>query len=458
MRRTLLVTLFGLLFAAETMGVDLMLVRGLSAKNIVLYLFLLSLVLETILDPKPTRVELLAVHLLFLGLIAYASISWFFFTYANILGLSVGSPGSDFSEMKSLAQIKTLLIDRYAFFLAFFYGVTAIENARWVMKRIIWIIVAGNVLTLIDVFNIPDLGIIHQRDDSRVSGPLGEANQYAAFSLLFLPTMVILAVVTRGAGRIGYAIGALVTCTVLVLTTSRGGIVGFTLGLMGGLFIMRHHLGTGRIIKVIVGITVTISAAVAIASIGFYELLVDRFIEKTAAPDLVTVSSGRTENWATLIAIQLREPISFLLGYGWGMSAWFRDAATHNTYLEYLFNLGAIGLMMLCGLFWSVVRTTRRGIDAVNGELQAELGAFLFGFLALCVSIFFVNLFNPWYYIWAFCGLMMRLAVEARRADTRAVPEGMPAPEPRRLTESARSSWPPKPGRDTAGVGVRSDR
>lgn len=457
-RRTLLLTLFGLLFAAETVGVDLVLVRGLSAKNIVLYLFLLGLTLETILDAKPKRIELLAVHLPFLGLIAYALITWIFFTIGNILELSYKPQGSDFGEFLTLARIKSFLIDRYAFFLAFFYGVTTIEDARWVMKRIIWIFIAGNVLTLIDAFNIPDLGIIHQRDDSRVSGPLGESNQYAAFSLLFLPTVAILAAVTRDAGRIGYAFGALVTFTVIVLTTSRGAMVGLALGLMGGLFFMRHHLGTGRIVKVIAGVTVTIGVAVTVAAIGFYDLLVERFVEHTGADDLKTVSSGRSENWTRLIEIQLKEPITFLFGYGWGMSMKLSDSATHNTYIEYLFDLGAIGLMMICGLFWSVVRTTRRGIDAVRGELQAELGAFLVGFLGLCVAIFFVNLFNPWWYIWAFCGLMMRLALEAGRTDTEAMSEAIPARLPRTLAEPPRPKWPPRPRRGAASGGVRTDR
>jgi hypothetical protein len=453
-------TLFALLFAAETVGVDLVLVRGLSVKNIVLYLFLFGIVLETILDNKPKKVELLAIHLSFLGLLAYALVTWVFFTHSNILELSYKTMGGEFSAFMPLARIKAFLIDRYAFFLAFFYGVATIDDSRWVLKRIIWIVIAGNVLTLIDAFNIPDLGIIQQRDDSRVSGPLGESNQYAAFSLLFLPSTAILAVVARDAARIGYAFGALVTFTVIVLTTSRGALVGLSMGLMGGLFFMRHHLGTGRLVKVIVGLTVTVGLAVAIASIGYYDLLVERFVEKTDTSDLRTLSSGRTENWTMLIDILLKEPITFLFGYGWGMSTKLSDHATHNTYLEYLFDLGAIGVMLLCSLFWAVVRTLRRGIDVATGTIQAELGAFLVGFLALCVAIFFVNLFNPWLYIWAFCGLMMRFSLEASRATTTVRPDSNPAPEPRKAPEppSPSPKWPRRPRPRAAGASISADR
>lgn len=417
MRRTILLTLFALLFIADTLGIDLVLVRGLSAKNIVLYLFLLGILLDSILDTNPKKIELLEVHLPFVALIAYSLIAWVFFTHANILELSYHTKGDQFTELKSFLHIKSLLIDRYAFLLAFFYGVVTIDDSRWVMKRIIWLIIAGNVVTLIDAFNIPDLGIIHQRDDSRVSGPLGESNQYAAFSLLFLPSMAILAIISRGVERVRYTFGTLATVTVIILTTSRGAIVGLAMGLMAGLFFMRHNIGAAGMAKVIAGLTVAVAVAVAVASIGFSDLLTERFVNRTRASDLTTVTSGRSDNWVGFVKIQLAEPITFLFGYGWGMSMKLYHVASHNTYLEYIFELGIIGLLILFRLLWGIIRVTRRAIDRTTGDVQAELGAFLIGFSSLCIAIFFVNLFTPWYYIWAFCGLMMRTALEADRAS-----------------------------------------
>jgi O-antigen ligase len=462
MRRTILLALFALLFTAETLGIDLVLVRGLSAKNIVLYLFLFGLMLDSILDTKPTKIELPDLHLPFLALIVYTLITWVFFTRANILGLSYQAIGDGFSEIKSLMQIKSLLIDRYAFFLAFFYGVVKIDDSRWVMKRIIWLIIAGNVLTLIDAFNIPDLGIIHQRDDSRVSGPLGESNQYAALALLFLPTMATLAIISRGAERVGYAFGALVTFTVILLTTSRGAIVGLTLGLLAGFFFLRRHLGTGRMVKVIAGLTVAIGVALAVASIDFSDLMIERFVNKSASSDLATVTSGRSNNWTLLIETLLRQPVTLVFGYGWGMAKKLSDVATHNTYLDVFFELGIIGFMIFVSLLWAVVRVTRRAIDRATGDLQAELGAFLVGFLSLCFAIFFVNLFNAWLYIWAFSGVMMRTALEASRAGTqrRLEPGAAPALEPRPVSEPVRpaTKWPVTPRRNAARAGIRHDR
>ena len=230
MRRTILFALFALLFTADTLGIDLMLVRGLSAKNIVLYLFLFGIMLDSILDTKPTKIELPDLHLPFIALIVYSLITWVFFTRANILELSYQAKGGHFSEFKNLTQIKSLphrpvrvprgllLWGRHDRRFPLGHETYHLAHHR------------RNVLTLIDAFNVPDLGIIHQRDDSRVSGPLGESNQYAAFALLFLPIMAILAIISRGAGRVGYVFGALATFTVIILTTSRGAIVGLTLG------------------------------------------------------------------------------------------------------------------------------------------------------------------------------------------------------------------------------------
>ncbi|MGH9893274.1 MAG: O-antigen ligase family protein [bacterium] len=274
--------------------------------------------------------------------------------------------------------------------------------------------------------------------------------------------MAILAIISRGAERVGYAFGALVTFTVILLTTSRGAIVGLTLGLMAGLFFLRHHLGIGRMVKVIAGLTVVVGVGVAVASIGFSDLLIERFVNKSASSDLATMSSGRSNNWTLLIEILLREPVTLVFGYGWGMAKRLSDVSAHNTYLDLFVDLGIIGFMIFVSLLWGVIRVARRAIDRATGDLQAELGAFLVGFLSLCFAIFFVNLFSPWLYIWAFGGVMMRTALEAGRpgAEGRLEPGAAAALEPRPVAQPVRpaTKWPVAPRRNAAGAGIRHDR
>jgi hypothetical protein len=101
MRRTILLALFALLFTADTLGIDLMLVRGLSAKNIILYLFLFGVMLNSILDTKTTKIELPDLHLPFIALIVYALITWAFFTRVNILELAYQTRSGDLNSRAS---------------------------------------------------------------------------------------------------------------------------------------------------------------------------------------------------------------------------------------------------------------------------------------------------------------------------------------------------------------------
>jgi hypothetical protein len=41
---------------------------------------------------------------------------------------------------------------------------------------------------------------------------------------------------------------------------------------------------------------------------------------------------------------------------------------------------------------------------------------FLVGYLSVLISIFFVNMHDPWVFVWSFTGIMLRLAAEPRPA------------------------------------------
>src|SRR5687768_11750670 len=109
-------------------------------------------------------------------------------------------------------------------------------------------------------------------------------------------------------------------------------------------------------VKIIAGLTVAIGVALAVASIGFSDLLIERFVNKSASSDLATASSGRSNNWTQLIETLLREPVTLVFGYGWGMAKKLSDVAAHNTYLDVFFELGIIGLMIFFSLLWGVIR------------------------------------------------------------------------------------------------------
>jgi hypothetical protein len=46
-----------------------------------------------------------------------------------------------------------------------------------------------------------------------------------------------------------------------------------------------------------------------------------------------------------------------------------------------------------------------------DAALRPHLIGFVIGTTALAVALFFVNLFSPWLFVWAYIGIVMRIAV-----------------------------------------------
>jgi hypothetical protein len=89
-------------------------------------------------------------------------------------------------------------------------------------------------------------------------------------------------------------------------------------------------------------------------------------------------------------------------------------------------------------VLFQAIAAGRRAADVAPADLRPMFIACSIGFLALCVSIFFVELFIPWLYVWAYLGLMMRASVAVTSAaagagETEARP-GLSAPAPVRLS------------------------
>ena len=423
MARHVLLGLLIILFIEITLDFNLSLAPGLSVKNAVLYALILLLAIRGAIGGGPASPGLAGVHLSFVLLLCCATLSWAFTPRLH-------SWPMDYDVAATLVSLKTLLIDHYLFLLAFLYGIRSREDAVWVAAALMGFVGLSNVITLMDVFNMPDLGIIHERADSRVSGPLGESNQYAAFLVLFLPGIVALAYRTRGWRRVLFVIGMLASVAVLLLTTSRGALVGLFIGLIATGWYLRHYLPKGEALKNLLKLAALAVVVTAAIGVRYGDLFYDRFVGKADLENLEHSSSGRTENWSTALGTQAEKPGAFVWGVGWSSyKLMFDNRASHNTYIGYLFELGAIGLVLFLALLAALFRVTRRAIGLAPPEQRIELMLFVFGFFSLLISVFFVNLYKPWLFVWAYVGLMMRVA-SSIIADARA-------PDP--LNEPARA-------------------
>jgi O-antigen ligase len=131
--------------------------------------------------------------------------------------------------------------------------------------------------------------------------------------------------------------------------------------------------------------------------------------------DMGDTSSGRTEIWATAIATMLQHPQTLLTGFGWN-AYWIMPFrySPHNYYLAQWFNLGLPGLICSVLLLVMPIRTALQSFAVAPSQVRTQLAGFVFATLAFASATFFVDLYVPWIYFWAYAGVSMRLAMVAR--------------------------------------------
>ena len=415
MTRVLLSLLFFVMLGAILLSLDLSLAPGLSVKNAFLYLILLGIIVDTALRHN-RDIELLSVSVPLALCIIYA-----IFTWVMILVL-IDYPRYDL--VRSFVNLKSNLGDHLVVFLVFFYGVLHAQDARSLMKTMLWIVMLANLISVMDALNMPDLALISEREDGRVSGPMGESNQYAAYLALFMPPALGLALIETGFRRFLAYTGFVVSVLAFLMTVSRGGMVGIAGGCVIAAIYLRKYISARTYMIAgagLLGLLVVSIAGLYLA--GFGDLFYDRFIglTQTGAYD---VSSGRTFIWQTALRKMMENPVTLILGYGWDTYVYFPEfnLAPHNSYLKIFFELGFIGLSLVLLALVSIVRTARQGVRYASSEDATMLMTFTIGFLCLMVAVFFVDLTVPWLFVWAFAGASMRLAVSQVKAHAKKQP------------------------------------
>jgi O-antigen ligase len=146
-----------------------------------------------------------------------------------------------------------------------------------------------------------------------------------------------------------------------------------------------------------------------------------RVISQGSAADVGEVSSGRTDLWMGAISRMMETPLSLITGFGWNVydSMGF-ILVPHNHYILLWFELGLIGM----GCYLTVIRTLLQAalsaLRTATPEMQSYLVALVISIMILSVAILFEQLYKPWYYIWPYVGITLRIAFLARQES--AVP------------------------------------
>ncbi len=392
---------------------------GVKIKNALLYLLVTGLVFNYAVGRK-FKIELPGINAAFVVLIGYSIL-----TYLAIV-LFIDYPRYDI--LRSALDLKNRLVDYMLFFLVFFYGVRSEKDAVFVLKCLLLSWIVSHAVAVLDAFGYVQIGDIERRGDGRVQGAVGESNQYGAFVALTLPAAIAMAAAVKGGWRWFWIGGAVLTACTLLMTVSRGAFVATFFAAMLGAYLFRRYLSLGKIFSWGMMAGGALLVIVLVVSVGFGDLLYERVIGQFSTKDMGGTSSGRTEIWATAIGMMFQHPLTLLTGFGWN-SYWvmpFRYSP-HNYYLSQWFNLGLPGLICSVLLLVMPVRTALRSFAAAPVHVRALLAGFVFSTIAYATATFFVDLYVPWIYFWAYAGATMRLAMIARETSLEPVVVDRPA-------------------------------
>jgi hypothetical protein len=416
--RWLFLALIAAFIAGDAFGMGMSLFTGFSVKNAILYAIGFTLVFRTALTGG-VKLDLLSLHVAFVLLIGYATLMWI------VSFAAIHYPG--YGMFSGLVTLKTKMIDPALMLFAAFYGLRTMGDAKWLLAVLLLAIAGANFATLADTAGIVHFGMKvgeHGPEAGRIFGAFGHANDTGTLIVTVLPGMIAMMLGNHGFRRFVWLGCVLASALVLILTVSRGAFVGLFVGTVWGAFMLRRYVPVQKFVMwgfmAMVGVVlVVLIAGLVDPQIG--NVISDRLFGQSKAIDMSEASSGRTQIWAELLDRMARTPLSFLTGFGWDVYYVmpFRYAP-HNHYLGTYFNLGIPGLTLFVYIMARIVGAARSVVSLADDETRPHVLAFIFGMLALLVSIVFADLFDPWSYVWLYVGAMLRIAVLVRQGDQEA--------------------------------------
>lgn len=408
MKVKLLILFFAFLLFEIPLGLNVNLAPGVSPKNLFLYVLLVFVVIDMMVSPTEFKFNLIGLHLAFLGLIAYIGVNW--------AVSSVGYTSFDYPVGPSFMNFKSSYVDRYLVLFVFLYGITSRRDAYFVLRVLVGIVVFSSFLTLLDVLKLPDLAIMDVRD-GRVEGPIGQPNQYGGFLAFWIPICICVYLTSQGKQKVFVGLGTIVTIGMLVLSGSRGAMLGSLAGAIVSVVYLRRYLRGKVIVRgIFAGLLVSV-AIVLVVSVQFTEVVESR-IERTTAGDASTVTAGRVDIWSKALQTMAKNPQSFIFGNGWRTFDPIIGRGAHNMYLNMLFELGVIGLILYLILLYKLLKLFRISVNQASGAARTYIIGVIFSFFAIIISTSSSELYRPWMLIWACTGLMLRLVL-IDRADAK---------------------------------------
>ncbi len=143
------------LLATDALNINLSLLPGVSAKNLIIYCIAVVLALRMVVGRQSRHRTMGQMQGAFIVLIGYAIVTWL------IAALVIEYQHYDF--IASGIRLKSGLIDYYIFFLVFLFGVQTAEDAMKVIKGLLLGALFANVITILDAVRRHQSRVPHSR-------------------------------------------------------------------------------------------------------------------------------------------------------------------------------------------------------------------------------------------------------------------------------------------------------
>jgi O-antigen ligase len=388
---------------------------GLSLKNAVLYVVALMLALR-MATRGGYKFELPGIQASFAILIGYAVSSML------VADLVIHYPG--YQLVESIARLKMRLVDNAVILGLFFYGTRTIKDGVFLTKVLVAAVTLANIVSIASIggyLGISGVAGTGNGAAGRAIGAFGQPNETAALIVLMIPAYVAIARSSGGAWPLIWILGAMGSVALLLMAASRGAFFAMLIAYPWAAYVFRRYV-SWRQVLLWAGALIPLGAVIlSLTGTHFVSVFLERVITESGASDVGSLSSGRTDIWARGIGKMMAMPLTLITGFGW--NAWDTMGfyfSAHNEYLLTWFELGLVGLCSYLFLLLRTLSTARSAVDSASPLARGYLMAFVAGFGAFLIAMFFAEIFDPWPYFWVYAALSLRMALISLQPDVSA--------------------------------------
>lgn len=393
----LLLTAFVLEFS---LGVSISSVPGLSLKNILIYGLLLALFIvnHSLDEPIIARNRVNIPIVLFM-----------LYCLASLLTTTMFKVVPDYSMTGELILLKSYM-DPYVLFIVAY---SAIHDEKSIKSMLLALVVTMAVFVAITILSSFDILAVSRAtvDErwGRTRGAFAESNQFAAYLVAFLPLLAAFMMTARSMLVRALLAGILlVTLYVLLLSGSRGGLLALFIG--AGVYYLLYSRHT--LPKSLMNLIMVYAAGLLVMGLVFFTLpdqtahgLLLKLSGKFTDVTETDYSSGRLENWGAALKLFMHSP---LFGTGWRTYIPLVGWNSHNDYILFLVTTGVVGLYLFVLIYVRILKSAMecRRLDPFNLHIY---NAFISGFVSFMVTLLFVNIYNPSYFVLLYAALVLKL-------------------------------------------------